>query len=126
MRGSKASESMEHEKALALVALVWLIVSFLAMALSIRRGRELAYVLAARHPETYEALGRPRPGFFESARRTRFARFVGRREFEKLADQTLTAQFDAYRMSEARIVVSAVLSGGVLALLVLVMRYLGG
>jgi hypothetical protein len=114
---------MEPEKVLAVAAMIWLIVSFLAMARSIRHGRELAEMLAARHPETYEALGRPRPGYFESARRTRFSRFVGRREFEQLGDEILAAHFETYRKNEARIVLSAILSGSVLALLVVTLRY---
>ena len=114
---------MEPEKVLAVLAIVWLIASFLAMARSIRRGRELAELLAARHPETWEALGRPCPGYFESARRTRFSRFVGRREFEQLGDEILAAHFEIYRKNEARIVLSAILSGSVLALLVLALRY---
>ncbi|KPK35498.1 MAG: hypothetical protein AMJ66_01025 [Betaproteobacteria bacterium SG8_40] len=116
---------MEPEKVLAVVAMIWLIASFLAMARSIRRGRELADMLAARHPQTWETLGRPRPGYFESARRTRFSRFVGHREFEQLGDEILAAQFEAYRKNEARIVLSAILSGSVLALLVLALRYFG-
>ena len=84
---------MEAETAIGIVALAWLVGSFLLMARSIRRGRELADALAARDPATYEALGRPRPGYFESVRRTRFSRFVGRREFEELVDGPLAAQF---------------------------------
>ena len=114
---------MEPEKVLAVIAMIWLVASFLAMARSIRRGRELAEMLAVRHPQTWEALGRPRPGYFESARRTRFSRYVGRREFEKLGDEILAAHFEAYRKNEARIVLSVLLSGAVLALLVLVLRY---
>jgi hypothetical protein len=114
---------METGKVLAIVALIWLIASFLAMARSIRRGRELADMLAVRYPEAYEALGRPQPGYFESARRTRFSRFVGRREFEQLGDEMLATHFEAYRKSEARIVLSSILSGSVLALLVLALRY---
>ncbi len=108
---------MESEKAVGLVALGWLVGSFLLMARSIRRGRDLAEALATRHPATYEALGRPRPGYLESVRRTRSAHFVGRREFENLADGSLSAQFKAYRKSEARLVLSIVGSGVIVALL---------
>jgi hypothetical protein len=65
------------------------------MARSIRRGRGLADAIAARDPETYEALGRPRLGYFESLSRTWFSRFVGRRESEKLLDAPLSARFEA-------------------------------
>lgn len=108
---------METKTAVGLIALAWLIGSLFLMARSIRRGRDLAEALAARHPDTYEALGRPRPGYFESVRRTRFAQFVGRREFESLADGALSARFEAYRKSEARLVVSILASGALVALL---------
>ena len=114
---------MNPEKVLAIVALGWLIVSVSLMARSIRRGRELSDALALHHPELYEELGRPRPGYFESARRTRFARFVGRREFEKVVDARLAARFEAYRKSEAWSVMSIVGSGAVIALLVMAVRY---
>ncbi len=114
---------MESEKAVGLVALCWLIGSFLLMARSIRSGRDLAEALATRHPATYEALGRPRPGYLDSVRRTRFAEFVGRREFESLADGPLSAQFEAYRKSEARLVLSILASGGIVALLAFAVRH---
>ena len=115
---------MEFEKSLGLVALSWLVGSFLLMVGSLRRGRDVAEALATRHPATYEALGRPRPGYFESARRTRFAQFVGRREFENLVDGSLSAQFEAYRKSEARLVLSILASGAVVAVLAFVVRHL--
>ena len=108
---------MEYETALGLIALSWLIGSLLLMARCIRKGRDLADALAARHPETYEVLGRPRPGYFESVRRTRFAQFVGRREFENLVDGALVARFEAYRKAEARLIVSTVGSGATVAML---------
>jgi len=114
---------MESEKAVGIVALAWLIGSFLLMSRSIRRGRDLAEQLATRHPATYEALGRPRPGYFESVRRTRFAQFVGRREFENLANGSLSAQFESYRKSEARLVLSIVASGVIVALLAFAVRH---
>jgi hypothetical protein len=110
---------MDSEKAVGLIALGWLTGSFLLMARSIRSGRELAEALEARHPATYEALGRPRPGYFESVRRTRFARFVGRGEFESLGDPTLSARFETYRKSEARLVLSVIAAGAMVALLTL-------
>ena len=114
---------MESEKTIGLIALVWLIGSFLLMGRSIHRGRDLAEALATRHPEIYEALGRPRPGYFESVRRTRFARFVARREFESLGDGSLSAEFEAFRKSEARLVLSILASGAVLAALAFFARH---
>ena len=110
---------MDLARPIAIVALVWLAGSFLLMARSIQRGRALADELAMRHPEAYEALGRPRPGYLESIRRTRFARFVGGREFEELPDGALVARFEAYRKSEHRLVASVLASGAVLAMLAL-------
>ena len=114
---------MGLEKSVALIALGWLIGSLLLMGRSIRKGRELAEKLAKRHPETYEALGRPRPGYLQSVRRDRFAQFVGRREFEDLADPDLSARFENYRKLEARILLSILASLVVVALLVFVVRH---
>lgn len=114
---------MDLEATVALLALAWLVGSFLLMARSIRRGRDLAEELAARHPATYEALGRPRPGYFESVRRNRFARFVGGREYEDLADPPLAARFEAYRKSDQRLVLSIIAAGAVVALLGLAVQH---
>jgi len=114
---------MEAEKAVGLIALSWLVGSFLLMARSIRGGRDLAAALASRYPDTYEALGRPRPGYLDSVRRTRFAQFVGRREFEGLADESLSSQFEAYRKSEARLILSILASGVVVVLLAFAVRH---
>jgi hypothetical protein len=114
---------MELERAVGLIALGWLIGSVLLMARSIRIGRALAEALASRHPSVYEALGRPLPGYLESVRRTRFAQFVARREFEKLADGALSAEFEAYRRSEARLMAGVLTTGGMIALIGLAMRH---
>jgi len=114
---------MESEKALGLIALGWLVGSFLLMVRSIRHGRELAEALATRHPDTYDALGRPRPGYLDGVRRTRFAQFVGRREFEGLADESLSPQFEAYRKSEARLILAIIASGAILASFAFVVRH---
>ena len=114
---------MNLEAALGFIALTWLIGSLLLMARSIRVGRDLADELAGRHPRVYEALGRPSPGYFENVRRTRFAQFVGRREFEDLGDVSLSAQFEAYRKHEARIVLSVVATGAGVAVLVFAVRH---
>ena len=108
---------MELETAVGLIALSWLVGSVLLMARPIRSGRDIAEKLATRDPVTYEALDRPRGGYFESVRRMRFAGFVGRREFENLSDGALAAEFEAYRKSEARLVLSILAGGVVVALL---------
>jgi len=106
------------ENALGVIGLVWLVGSLLVMARSIRKGRELVDVLARRHPAIYEELEHPRPGYWASARGRRFAQFLGRREFADLDDALLVAEFETYRKSEARQVVSIVAIGAVLATLV--------
>jgi len=113
---------MGLEQVIGLIALAWLVGSFLLMVRSIRKGRDLADMLAARYPEMYEELGRPRPGYFESMRRTRFAHFVGRREFANVVDARLSAQFEAYRKSEARLISSILASGAVVAVLAVALR----
>jgi hypothetical protein len=113
---------MGLEKTLGFIALIWLVGSVLLMARSVREGCDLADELAKRHPEVYEALGRPRPGFFYSAERTRFAQYVGRRKFENLGDDTLSARFEAYRKREARIIVSVLSIGAILAALAFTMK----
>lgn len=107
--------AMDQQDAAGFIALCWLIGAFLLMARSVQRGRALADQLALRHAETYEALGRPRPGYLYSARRDRFAQFVARREYEDLDDPVLSAEFDAYRRAEARLVISIIASMVVVA-----------
>ena len=114
---------MESDKVLGLIALGWLMGAILLFARLIRRGRELAAALATRHPERYEALGRPQPGYLQSIRQGRFAQFVARREYENLDDPALSAQFEDYRKAEARLLVSLLGSLGVVALLVYSVRH---
>lgn len=114
---------MERETVLGALALAWLIASFLAMSRVIQRGRDLCDALEMRDPETYEALGRPRPTYFENPRRTRFARFVSQREYETLRDGALRADFEAYRKHEARIVVTTIASAVAIASLAAVLHF---
>jgi len=114
---------MDSEKAVGLIAVGWLVGAILLLARLIRRGRELAATLATRHPETYEALGRPRPGYIQSVRRNRFAQFVARRDYENLGDPALSAQFEDYRKAEARLLLFLLASLMVVGLLVLFVRY---
>lgn len=114
---------MDPQKAVGLVALAWLVGAFLLMARSVQRGRRLAEDLATRHPRLYESLGRPRPGYFDSIQRSRFARFVGSREFEALPDPPLAARFEKHRRAEARLLVSLLTSLAALGLLILAVRH---
>ena len=51
------------------------------------------------------------------------SRSLSRREYEQLADDVLATRFDDYRKSEARLVLTIVITGGVVGLLLLVERY---
>ena len=114
---------MEVEKVLGLIILGWLIGAVLLMARLVRRGRKLIMVLATRYPETYEALGRPRPGFLHSARRSQFSQFLSRRAYENIGDSALSAQFEEYRKAEVRLLVLLLVSLVIVALLVLTVRH---
>ena len=109
---------MMSEKVVAIVALVWLFSSVLLMARLIRRGRKLVSVFEANDPETYETMGRPRPGFFESARRRRFSQFLARREYLKLTDAELADEFESYRKAENRLLASVLVTLGIVAALI--------
>ena len=114
---------MEIEKILGLIVLGWLIGAVLLMAGLVRKGRKLTMVLATRYPETYEALGRPQPGFFQSVRRSKFSQFISSRAYENLDDASLSAQFEAYRKAETRLLVAVLASLVVVALLVATVRH---
>lgn len=100
------------------IACVWLLGSVVLMGRSVRTGRHLAEALAARHPHTYEELGRPRPAYFESVRRVRFFRFILRRGYNSLNDPILEPQFEQYRSEELRRLM-LVATGGLVTLAVL-------
>ena len=113
---------MALEHAVALLALGWLVGALLLLGRSIRLGRSLAESLATRHPDEYEDLGRPRPGWLQSLRRDRFAQFVARRAYERLQDPVLASEFEAYRKAEARLVIALIASLLVVFVLVMAVR----
>lgn len=80
-------------------------------------------VLAMRYPETYEALGRPEPGFLHSVRRSQFSQFISRRAYEDIGDPELSAQFEEYRKAEVRLLVLVLASLALVALSVFSVRY---
>ena len=114
---------MDSDKVLGLIALGWLVGAVLLLARFVRRGQALAATLGTQHPETYEALGRPQPGYLQSVRRSRFARFVASREYEDLGNSALSAQFEDYRKAEARLLLCLLASLGIVALLVFVVHH---
>jgi hypothetical protein len=114
---------MDSDKVLGLIALGWLVGAVLLLARFVRRGQALAATLGTQHPETYEALGRPQPGYLQSVRRSRFARFVASREYENLGNSALSAQFEDYRKAEARLLLCLLASLGIVALLVFVVHH---
>jgi hypothetical protein len=91
---------MDLESAAA--AAGWLAMAMGWLVRSVQYGRRLAEQLAQRDPDRYEALGSPRPGYFDSLRRNRFFRFVMQAEFRSLTDAALVDQFEAYRRTEVR------------------------
>ena len=114
---------MESDKIAGLIALGWLIGAVLLAARLVRRGQRLAATFAERHPQTYQALGRPQPGFFYSAERNQFARFLARRDFEKLGDPGLAAEFEEYRNSEVRLLLTLLGSLAVVVLVIVGVRH---
>lgn len=114
---------MNSEKALGLIALGWLIGAVLLATRLIRKGRELAEALAMRHPETYEALGRPQPSYLQSIQGSRFARFIAQREYENLGDPALAARFEDYRRAEARFLLLLLASLAGVGFLALAVRH---
>lgn len=121
-RIARSSGGMEIEKMLGLVILGWLIGAVLLMARLVRKGRKLTTKLATRYPELYEHLGRPRPGFLQSARRSRFSQFISRRKYKKLDDPSLCTQFEKYRQAELHLLVSLLVSLLVVSVLVITVR----
>ncbi len=114
---------MEPETTVAFIALGWLITAALLMLRSVRRGRALADALAERNPDTYEALGRPQPDYFQSARGMRFARFIMQREYEKLDDAVLRTRFEEYRGAEMRLLVILLVTLIIVFLLMVAVRF---
>lgn len=80
-------------------------------------------VLATRYPETYEALGRPEPGFLHSERRRQFSQFIARRAYEDIGDIALSAKFEEYRRAENRLLVSVLASLVIVVLLIFAVRH---
>jgi hypothetical protein len=93
---------MELENLIAAAAAGWLAMAMTWLVRSVQYGRRLAEQLAQRDPDRYQALGSPKPGYFDSLRRTRFFGFVMQAEFRSLNDAALVNQFEAYRRTEIR------------------------
>lgn len=106
--------------------LVFLGVGGVLLASSVRRGRTLCDELARRHPAEYERLGRPRPGYFDSARRNAYLRFVLQRGFAALEDPVLVEAFARLRRSELRQLVFLLAGFGALGLAALGLELTGG
>jgi alkylation response protein AidB-like acyl-CoA dehydrogenase len=112
------------EEGAAFIALAWLAAAVVLVARSVRRGRDLADDLAASYPETYEELGRPRPGYFMTLRQNRFTQFIARREYAGLGDARLTVRFEEYRQAEARLLIVLLASLAVACLVIYVLRHI--
>ena len=114
---------MQQEDAIAFLAAVWLASAALLVVRSVRRGRSLADALATRHPEKFEALGQPRPSYFDSVRRGRFERFVMQRGYRELDDPPLVGAFERHRRSELQLLIGLLSGLGVVSLLILWLKH---
>jgi hypothetical protein len=110
---------MQHEDAIAVAAAAWLASAAVLVVRSVHRGRVLADALATRHPEKFEELGRPRPGYFDSVRTGRFERFVMQRGYRELNDPPLVEQFERHRGREVRLLIVLLSGLAVVSLLIL-------
>jgi hypothetical protein len=117
---------MQADDVIVFAFLAFLVIGGALLALSVRRGRALCVELARRFPVEYEELGQPRPGFFDSARRNAYMRFVMQRQFTLLGDPYLIEQFGALRRSEIRHLVFLLGGFGVLGAAALWYEFLRG
>ena len=110
---------MELQTQIAIAGLVFLLASFLQLVRFVRSGRSLMRDLELRHPQQYEALGAPTPGYFESIRRTRYNQFLMGREYQELPDPVLIERCESQRRSELRFLVSSLVVLGIFGLVIL-------
>jgi hypothetical protein len=96
---------MTFEQAVVGTAIAFFSVASLLLVRSVRQGRALSELLAARHPDGYEKLGRPWPGYFQSARRNRYFRLVMQREYLRIDDPPLMLRFENHRRFQIRFLV---------------------
>lgn len=111
------------EETLGAAGAVYLAISMVWITVWVRRGQELAARLALRHPDRYEALGRPRPGYFDSPQRTRFARYLAAREYRELPDPPLVEEFEELRRFERRMMTVLMVGLGALGIAIAILRY---
>ena len=90
------------------VTVAFMVTSALLLIRSVGRGRRIAELLESRHPDEYRQLGRPRPGYFQSARRWRFDQFIMGREYLDLKNPDLIAQCERLRGYNLRVLVFVV------------------
>jgi len=93
---------MQPEHAVAVAGSVFLVIGGILMVQSVRRGRELCRLFAERLPELYAETGAPRPGYFDSLRRTAYFQFVMQKQFTELPDPHLAEEFSKLRRQEVR------------------------
>jgi hypothetical protein len=93
---------MQAEHAIVIGGCAFLVVGGLLLSLSVRRGSELCRSFAERYPAQYAELGQPRPGYFDSPRRTVYFQFIMKSEFLQLRDPHLIEEFARLRRTEVR------------------------
>ncbi len=114
---------MKPEHAVAVGGLCFLVIGGLLLAGSVYQGRKLCRLLAESMPQQYAELGSPLPGYFHSARRTAYFRFIMRRKFEGLADPQLVESFSRLHRWEVRQLVFLVTGFGALGVAYLWLHY---
>jgi hypothetical protein len=114
------------EHAVAIAGLVFMVVVFVLMSWTIRRGREVCREMAERLPDEYEAYGSPMPGYLAGPRRNAYMKFVMQRTYEELSDPHLPTEFAKLRDHEARQLWLMLAGFGVLGLAWVWLELLGG
>lgn len=65
------------------------------LAVSVRKGKRIVEHIKRRHPQQWDAMGKPAPGYFQSMERNRWMKFIRNREYLQFNDPTLTEMGDA-------------------------------
>lgn len=93
---------MTPENVVAAAGLCFLLINGLLLVSSVNRGRQLCQLFAERMPQKYLELGSPLPGYFNSACRAAYFRFIMQRKYEDLKDPYLVESFNRHYRSEVR------------------------
>ena len=117
---------MPIEHLVAILGTAFLFTGGLLLALAVWRGRGLCRRLAAKFPQEYEVLDSPWPGFWNSARRSAYYRFLLQRKFEQLPDRQLVMAFEEARRREMRDLTFLLVGFGLVGVAWVYIEVLGG